>query len=143
MDRLANFIMSLSVVTFVLVYVVDLPTLLTGETKLVTEYYYKDFAKSFLLDIVVVGVYLVVGESIASALQLKSEVSHITCIVLTAGVISSLFYLLFSSGWRKGSFFHRWFAAVGVKAIGYDMILVGSVYSTMLVLDRLIARRLA
>ena len=83
MDRLANFIMSLSVVTFVLVYVVDLPTLLTGETKLVTEYYYKDFAKSFLLDIVVVGVYLVVGESIAAALQLKSEVSHITCIVLT------------------------------------------------------------
>lgn len=143
MDRLANFIMSLSVVTFVLVYVVDLPTLLTGETKLVTEYYYKDFAQSFLLDIVVVGVYLIIGVSIASALKLKSEVSHVTCIVLAAGVISSLFYLLFSSGWRKGSFFHRWFSAVGVKAIGYDMILVGSVYSTMLLLDKLIARRLA
>ncbi len=38
MERLANFIMGLSVVTFVLVYIVDLPTLLTGETKLVTEY---------------------------------------------------------------------------------------------------------
>ena len=143
MDRIASFIISLSVATFVLVYIVDLPTLLTGETTLVTEYYYKDFTRSFFLDIAVVSVYLFMGESIASVLELKSEVSHITCIILTAGVISSLFYLLFSSGWRKGSFFHRWFAAAGATAIVYDMIIVGSVYSIMLVLDKLIARRLA
>lgn len=143
MNRLANFVMSLSVVTFILVYVVDLPTLLTGETKLVTEYYYKNFAQSFLLDLFVVGIYLVIGETVASALELKSEVSRVACIGFIAGVISSLFYLLFSSGWRKGSFFHRWFAAAGVKAIGYDMIIVGSVYSTMLALDKLVARRLA
>lgn len=138
----ANFIISLSVVTFGLVYLADLPTALTGETKLVTEYYYKNFAQSYFLDIVLVGGYILIGEAIKNSLELESWGEKLACIVLTTGVISSVFYILFSSGWQKGTFFSKWFAAVGLKAVLYDMILVSSVYGNMYLLDKLLLRRM-
>ena len=140
---IVELVISLSVATYVLVYIFDVPTKLTGARALATEYYYQNFTTSFILDIFLVGIYLSIGTAVADMLRVRREAARFACVISTSGCISSLFFLLFTSGWRKGSFFHRWFSTVGIMAILCDMILVGGVYGCRLFLKKIIASRLS
>ena len=138
----ASYLLSLFSVTTILVYGIDLPTLLTGEKELVSEYYYKNFDESLMLDTVIIGAYIGVGYSIISAFGSKDMLINLLLVASASGLISALFLTLFSYGWQKNTFFSRWFRAVGFRAVVYDVIIVSSVYCGVEWLNKLIARRL-
>ena len=138
----ASYLLSLFTVTTTLVYGIDLPTLLTGQKELVSEYYYKNFDESLMLDTVIVGAYIGVGYGIISTFGSKDMFVKLLLVASTSGLISSLFLILFSYGWQKDTFFSRWFEAVGFRAVVYDVIIVTSVYCGVEWLNKLIARRL-
>tara|TARA_Y100000389_G_scaffold205123_1_gene263566 strand:+ start:21720 stop:22082 length:363 start_codon:yes stop_codon:yes gene_type:complete len=115
---------------------------MTGQNKLVTEYYYKRYIESFVLDTFLVAGYLGIASYISSASGYTNVYTRATIVSLTAALLSSLFYLLFSSGFQKGSFFQRWFEAAGVSAILYDVVLVTVVYVGVEAIDRKILSRI-
>ena len=139
---ISAYLLSFSAVTMVLVYGIDLPTMMTGERKLVTEYYYKDFVSSLLTDVLVVAGYLGVAAYTISAASVKGLVARLAVVAITAAIISGSFLALFSLGWYKETFFSRWFEASGRKAVAYDIALVTSVYWLLEFIEKLIAHRL-
>ena len=137
------FALALSSTTVLLVYAFDLPTLLTGCHQLVTEYYYANALGSLLLDLGLVFAYLEVAGVVIANLNAKSIASRTAVVAVATGLISSAFYFLFSSGFQSGSFFSRWFAAAGFRAVAYDMVLVTCIYLVFVALYLHLERRLA
>ena len=131
--RFFSYLVSLTFVTIVLIYGLDLPTFMSGAPLLVREYYYANAISSFLLDIVLVAAYISIGMVAANILNISSDDhgSQLGIQAVTAGVISSLF-MLFFLGQSNSLFFTRWFKAAGFRAVLYDIILVCSVYFVMI-----------
>jgi len=136
------YLLSFSVITMVLVYGFDLPTLMTGEKELVIEYYYKNFASSLTFDVMVIAAYLCVAKYTILATGLKEPIIRLAVVAITSAIISSGFLALFSLGWHRGTFFSRWFEAAGRKAVAYDIVIVTGVYWLSEFLEKLIAQRL-
>ncbi|MAH19866.1 MAG: hypothetical protein CMB96_00205 [Flavobacteriaceae bacterium] len=131
--RWFSYLLSLSIVTVVLVYILDLPTFLSNAPKLVEEYYYGSPVKSFILDIFLIAMYISAGMITANTLNIKGDdhAGQLGSLALASGIISSAFMFLFLA--QKGSsFFARWFKAAGFRAVIYDIILVCSVYVVMI-----------
>ena len=136
-------LLAISVVSSVLVYLLDLPTFMSGETELVREYYYDNFETSFLLDIVLIAAYVHLAEYVMKIVGAQGLYARTFIVGCTAALISSLFLISFSAGWRPGSFFSRWFRAVGTVAVAYDAVVVTAVYMVSEWLQRRIASRIA
>jgi len=128
------YILSLSVVTAVLIYAMDLPGYLTGADDLVREYYYRNAVGSFLLDIALVALYISAAMYVTRIFEIKSNATELLAVAGTSAAISTIFMLLFRAGVAKGTFFSRWFGRVGVLAVMYDMILVSSIFVLMKVI---------
>ena len=102
------------ITTLGLVYILNLPTLITGEKSLVKEHY--GSLKYILLEIFVIYSYIFVNS------LLFNKNTNLT-IVLTSLSISTAF-MIYYQGRNKGSFFERWFKKVGYKGVLYDVIIV-------------------
>lgn len=132
--RAFAYILSLSVVTAVLIYVLDLPGYLTGAHDLVKVYYYNNAVYSFLLDIALVAMYISAAMYVTSAFRIEGNALEILTVAGTSAAISTAFMILFRTGIAKGTFFHKWFARVGAIAVMYDVILVSSIFFVMKVI---------
>ena len=66
LGNFVSYIFSLAVTTGLYVYILDLPTRLTGAKSLVHEYYYKNGVKSFVFDIFLILIYLGIALFIAN-----------------------------------------------------------------------------
>ena len=131
--RWFSYLLSLSIVTVVLVYILDLPTFLSNAPKLVEEYYYGSPVKSFILDIFLIAFYISAGMITSNMLNISSnnQAGQLGSLALSSGIISTAFMFMFLA--QKGSsFFSRWFKAAGFRAVIYDIILVCSVYVVMI-----------
>ena len=131
--RWFSYFLSLSIVTVVLVYILDLPTFLSNAPKLVEEYYYGTPIKSFILDVFLIALYISAGMTTANMFNINGDdhAGQLGSLALSSGILSSVFMLMFLS--QKGSsFFTRWFKAAGFRAVVYDIILVCSVYVVMI-----------
>lgn len=135
---LVRYFLALIIVTIIVIYIFDVPTKLTGATKLVREYYYDNAVSSFIIDIFLVAGYLLLGSYFIYKLNIKKEWQKIITIILTSIGITSFFIVLFKylGIGDQRSFFHRWFNKVGFLAAIYDAILLSSVYLTMRELNR-------
>ena len=51
-DNILKYVIAFCVGTFIIVYLLKIPNLLTGANTLIKEYYYDNFVQSTLLDIV-------------------------------------------------------------------------------------------
>ena len=125
--RWFSYLLSLSIVTVVLVYILDLPTFLSNAPKLVEEYYYGTPVKSFVLDIFLIAIYISAGMVTANMFNIKGDdhTGQLGSLALSSGLISSAFMFMFLA--QKGSsFFAR------CRAVIYDIILVCSVYVVMI-----------
>ena len=60
-DNILKYVIAFCVGTFIIVYLLKIPNLLTGANKLIKEYYYDNFTNSLLLDIVLIFIYLLIG----------------------------------------------------------------------------------
>ena len=116
------------IVTIVLIYVFKLPNLITNADKLIKEYYYDDFFKSLILDLILFQLYIYAGKFLINYFKIKNLLSKILIIAITSMIISTIFMFLFLNFSSKDLFFYRWFKKVKFLAIIYDIIIVTSVY---------------
>lgn len=123
------YLFSLISVTTILVYVLDLPNLLTNASHLVKQYYYTNFVSSFVLDIVLVAIYLGIASYVAQLWNMQSFFSQMGVVALTTLFISGAFFLYFTNTPKTSQFFSVWFHTVKYKAVIYDILLVSSVFA--------------
>lgn len=121
---------------FLLTYVLNIPKILTNNTKLVNEYYIDNFAVNVPLDYILVLLYLLVGLFVIYILKIKTILAKITTVVLVTGFLTMCFGIYFLSRPESTKFFSRWFHNVKFSAAIYDMILLGTIYSMYLFLDK-------
>lgn len=119
---------SLTLVTVFVIYILDLPTLLTGADDLIKEYYYDHLIESFILDIFLFAGYIAVGLFVINLLNIRENYKKIITIALTSFMLTTLFIMLFKLNRQSKSFFSRWFKRVGMLASFYDMLIVTAVF---------------
>lgn len=129
MNSLYAYLLSLSFMTLVIVYLFNVPGKLTSAHQLVSEYYYEHALVSFILDFFLVGAYLMIASTLIFHLGVNSFLIKCLIVVTVTFVLSYIFFYLFTQwGLGKGTFFSRWFHKVKIYGVIYDCILVTSVY---------------
>ena len=129
--RAISYFLSLTIVTIIMIYMLNIPGYLTGADKLIDEYYYKNMVGSFIFDIFICAIYISIAMIVTSYLKIKDNTYELLAVIGTCLAISSVFMILFKNGFHKGSFFSRWFAKVGFRAVIYDTILVSTIFVIM------------
>lgn len=132
--RTFAYLLSLSCITVVFIYVLDIPTFISQAPDLVNEYYYKNAISSFILDVFLIAFYISAAMYAGKFLRLsqKDHAQQLLAVVMTTTLVSSLFMLYFLSFGEPKAFFTRWFDRVRYKAVLYDVVLVSSVYVMMI-----------
>ena len=130
---LLSYTLSFATITTVLVYGLRLPTRITGNRDLVKTYYIDRFVSSTILDFFLIGLYLLAAMGLMRFLPAMAQHSlgwQIGTVALATILISGAFAWYFLSRPQTSQFFSRWFHAVGMKAVIYDIVLVSSVFVT-------------
>ena len=113
LDNLIKYLYAFFIGTFVVVYLLKIPNLITGENDLIKEYYYDNFVKSTLIDIIVFFIYLSIGMYIINKIKINNNLIHkISIIFITTFIISFVFYIIFINNPINETFFSRWFMLV-------------------------------
>lgn len=110
------------------VYILNLPVLITGNKKLVNEYYVKNIHQSILFDTIIVAIYLIIANFIINLLNIKNILYKSLVVFITTLVISGIAYLYFIFRPMTNNFYSRWFHSVGVKGILYNIIIILLIY---------------
>ena len=119
-----SYLMACFVSLFSIVFLFRIPQLLTNNSKLVHEYYFKNFSINIPIDVILIFIYLQISLSLIDFLKIKTEIYKIIIISIVTIIISGGFYIYFISYKKTDSFFSRWFHSVGHIAIIYDIILL-------------------
>jgi hypothetical protein len=126
------YLLAFGVSTVVIVYILNIPGIITGKQKLVDEYYKTNFLIYIPLDVVLVALYLLVAQLFIYISGIKNMLFRFLIVALTTTMISGFFYNMYmSSPVNKDSFFSRWFYGAGLYAILYDIVYVTIVYAVM------------
>ncbi len=128
--KIFTYLLSFSLVTFVYVYVLNLPGHITQSYDLVYEYYYTNATYSLLLDVGLVAFYMYVSNQLYTWFMLPKSDHALQLIVLlcTTIMISGGCMIYFKLFGNPKLFFTRWFKRAGYKAILYDVYLVSLIY---------------
>lgn len=126
---LVSFIYAYSFTMVFLVYILNLPTLVTGDTKLVEEYYGKNFNFTFVLDFFLFLIYLSISLFFIDYFDVKKFFYKLLTVIITTIVISGAFFIYFINKPKNNdSFFSRWFHTVTYKSVVYDILLLSFTY---------------
>lgn len=126
-------------VMMVLVYLFNIPQLVTNDKKgLIKEYYYDNFSNVVIFDFFLISIYLAFGLYIIQLLKTKTLVYQTIIIILTTILISGGFAFYFLNIPKNKTFFSRWFYSVRYLAVVYDIILIVSVFLIYTYLKKLI-----
>jgi hypothetical protein len=141
--RYFSYFLSLSLVTVIQVYILDIPTFISQAPDLVNEYYRKNAISSFIFDFFLLLIYFSVGMYFADFLNINKNdnAGQLLALIISSMTISGAFMVYFLSRKVSKSFFSRWFHRIGVKAVFYDVILVSSVYTLMMLIHQKIYRK--
>ena len=128
-DNFIKYLYAFFIGTFIIVYLLKIPNLLTEADDLIKEYYYDNFIQSTLLDTILIFIYLVIGIYIINKININHNLIYkIFTIFITSFFISFIFYIIFINKPKSDLFFSRWFHKVGIKACIYDGIILSTVY---------------
>lgn len=128
LQLLLNYVISFSSVMLILVYLVDLPFLVTRKREIVNEYYIKNLKTNIPLDFIFVFLYFLVAEIASYYLKIKTKNKIFVVGVVTAILTSGFCYYFTSRPLDKKNFFSRWFNTVGYSSAIYDVILLMAIY---------------
>ncbi len=131
MDNLAclsSFFYSYCFSTVFLVYLIKLPFLLTRETDIVNEYYGKKFVSSFLTDLLLILIYLLIAYFVVYMFKITLFANKLLVVAITTMILTGSFMLYFTSREKTNKFWSRWFHLSKYKSVIYDVILVSFVY---------------
>ena len=109
-------------------YLLQLPQLLTGHTKIVNQYYKTNFLQNIPLDFVFVALYFLVGGLIIRLMKLKNISQKVLVIALTTAILTGGFCFYFRYFPKTKNFFSQWFHTVGYSSVAYDVILLAFIY---------------
>ena len=130
---LTSYLITFVVSTLLVVYVLQLPLFITGQQKLVKEYYYDNILSSTILDIFLIFFYLLMAQAFIYALNVNRMITRMLIVAVVTLRISGAFYFLFKSKpLDKKSFFSRWFYAAGFYAVIYDIVLITTTYAILM-----------
>ena len=112
------------------VYVLKLPELITGNKNLIQYYYYDNFVYSSIMDFVLVGLYLLISFYIITkyGFEKKNILSKTIIVFIVSTLLSTIFYILFKTQPKYDNFFSEWFYTVGYYGVIYDSILLTIIY---------------
>lgn len=129
-----SYLITFVISTLLIVYVLHLPVFITGQQKLVTEYYYDNILSSTILDLFLVFFYLLIAQVVIYGLNINRMLARMFIVAFVTLCISGTFYILYKSKpLDKKSFFSRWFYAAGFNAVIYDIVLITITYSVLMI----------
>tara|TARA_Y100000816_G_scaffold290518_1_gene279405 strand:- start:939 stop:1367 length:429 start_codon:yes stop_codon:yes gene_type:complete len=134
--ELLNYTISFCVGLFIITYLIGIPYIVTGEPKIVKEYYIENFTTNVPLDYLFVLLYLCLSLYIIHKLQLENDLTKLIVVGITTAILTGGFYLYFTAYQKTNNFFSRWFHTVGYKSIIYDVILLCFIYYVYLLLSK-------
>lgn len=128
-ETILQYFLSYFTVMMVLVYILNLPQLVTNDKKgLIKEYYYDNFSNVVVFDFFLIIIYLALSLFFIKLLKSDTLTYNTIIVILTTILISGIFALYFLNTPENETFFSRWFHSVHYLAIVYDIIIVTSVY---------------
>ena len=134
--EILSLIISFSVGIFIITYLFNLPSKITGDYDIVYEYYIKNFIKSIPADLFFVFVYFVIAGIFMKFFNLKSDIEKLMTVAFTTIILTGLACYYFKSNKLTDSFFSRWFHSVGYSSIIYDVLLLVFIYACFLFIKR-------
>ena len=111
-----------------LVYLLQLPLLITNEKDIVNIYYIKNFTKTFFMDFFFIIIYFLIACQIASCFNITSIPYKLLVLALTTTLLTGFFFFLFTSFKKNNSLFSQWFHNAKYKTIIYDVVLLSFIY---------------
>ena len=124
LDNINKYTLAYIIATFFVVYIFNIPNLITNATNLVNEYYYDNMLGSLILDYFMIFIYLNICLYFIKKYNIVDFYKKIFIVLLTTFIISNLLYIIFINLPKSNNFFSRWFYKVGIKASFYDCIII-------------------
>ncbi len=115
-------------VIFIVIYGLKLLQNISGQHKLVHEYYYENITTSIPIDFIIIGIYILIGLYIHKHIKALKSIKKSVVIFVTSLIITTMFYLYYINQ-NSNSFFTRWFKTTGlvIPAL-YDATICTSVF---------------
>jgi len=123
-QNIKKYTLAYIIATFFVVYIFNIPTLITNAVNLVNEYYYDNILSSLILDYFLIFIYLNICLYFIKKYHVVNFYKKIFIVLLTTFIISNSFYIIFINLPKSNNFFSRWFYKVGIKASFYDCIII-------------------
>lgn len=128
-DTLLTYSLSYFTVMVILVYILNVPQVITDDKKgLIKEYYYDNFTNVIIFDFFLIIIYLALSLFFIKLLGTSTLTNNSIIVILTTILISGMFALYFLNTPENETFFSRWFHSVKYLAVVYDVVLVTCVY---------------
>ena len=124
LENIKKYTLAYIISTFFVVYIFNIPLLITNAINLVNEYYYDNILGSLILDYILIFIYLNICLYFIKKYSIVNFYKKIFIVLLTTFIISNLFYIIFINLPKSNNFFSRWFHKVGIKASFYDCIII-------------------
>ncbi len=119
---------SFSVGIFIITYLLDIPTVVSGQKTIINEYYVKNFVTNIPMDYIFVLLYFLIAYLIIYLLNIQNIYSKTTVVGLTTALLTFGFTYYFINKPLTNSIYSRWFHSVKYNSITYDTILIIFIY---------------
>ena len=119
---------SFSVGIFIITYVLNIPTIVSGKKNIINEYYLQNFVTNIPMDYIFVLVYFLIAYLIIYLFKIDNIYFKTLIVALTTAALTYGFTYYFINKPLTNNIYSRWFHAVGYNSITYDTILITFIY---------------
>lgn len=123
-ENILSYLLSFSFSLVLITYILRLPHSITGNEKLVDEYYSKNYLKNVPMDFIFVLIYLLLAFIVMYLLNIKEYIHKVIVVGIVTAILTGLFCYYFQANPIKNNFFSKWFNTVGYSSVIYDVILL-------------------
>lgn len=119
---------SFSVGIFIITYVLNIPTIVSGQKNIIDEYYIKNIVTNIPMDYIFVLLYLLIAYLIIYLLNIENFYIKTLIVGLTTAFLTFSFTYYFINKPLTNNIYSRWFHIVKYNSITYDTILITFIY---------------
>jgi hypothetical protein len=119
---------SFSVGIFIITYLLNIPTVVSGEKNIIDEYYIKNFVTNIPMDYIFVLIYFLIAYLIIYLLNIENIYIKTLIVGLTTALLTFGFTYYFINKPLTNNIYSRWFHTVKYNSITYDTILITFIY---------------
>lgn len=144
--RLANkkniliYTFSFFISTFIIVYLLNIPTHVFNESSLVNEYYYTNILHSIPIDYILIFIYLSICFYFIDKFKIYNLFNKIITVLITTFTISTIFYIIFINLPKSDKFYSRLFYKIGIKSCIYDCIILLFTYLVFIYFQKILTK---